>query len=255
MLSQSLLVAFSLAAHVAAKGKRGLTYNDAALANLFKDSPEVTWGYNWGFTSEGLDSSLEFTPMLWGPPSAPEPKWTAVLQSNATLHALSFNEPDLEGQADISPLVAAVAHRAFLEPFAGRVKLSTPAVTNGPPPDMGTGWTEQFLDECSDCTFDFAAVHWYANNDPEGFKTHVKGFYETFGLPIWVTEFAASGEEEEQISFLKEVLPWLDAQDYVERYSYFGVFPGFLANENGEGLSALGEVYATTQDRLLSCYG
>lgn len=132
----------------------------------------------------------------------------------------------------------------YLEPFAGRVKLSTPAITNGPPPDMGIGWMEQFLEECSDCTFDFAAIHWYSNNDPEGFKKHVSMCHESTGLPIWVTEFAADGEEEEQISFLENVLGWLDEQDYVERYAYFGVFPGFLVNESGDGLSDLGKVYA-----------
>lgn len=244
MISKLLLV-LSIASHVTAEGKRGLTYEDSTLANLFKDSAEVTWGYNWGFTPNGLDSSLEYSPMLWGLPSGPDPEWTAALESNATHHALSFNEPDLGDQANISTTDAAEGHRTYLEPFAGKVKLSTPAVTNGPPPEMGIGWMRQFLEECSDCTFDFAAIHWYSNNDPEGFKSHVQSFYEAFGLPIWVTEFAASGDEKEQISFLQEVLPWLDAQDYVERYSYFGVFPGFLANENGDGLSDLGDVYAT----------
>ncbi|KAK2762862.1 hypothetical protein FQN54_001037 [Arachnomyces sp. PD_36] len=244
MIPKSLLI-LSLAVQVMAKGKRGLTYNDASLANLFRNSAEVTWGYNWGFTSNGLDPSFEFSPMLWGLPSGPELSWTSILESNDTLHALSFNEPDLEDQANITAADAAEGHRTFLEPFASLVKLSTPAVTNGPPPNMGTGWMQQFLDECSECTFDFAAIHWYSNNDPKGFKTYVQDFHESFGLPIWITEFAASGEEEEQISFLQEVLPWLDTQDYVERYSYFGVFPGFLANEAGDGLSALGEVYAT----------
>lgn len=47
-------------------GKRGLCYNDnnpsgnAVYANLFKGYSKVLWGYDWGFTSDGLDLSFEF---------------------------------------------------------------------------------------------------------------------------------------------------------------------------------------------------
>jgi hypothetical protein len=228
-----------------AQGKRGLAYNDAALANLFNGHDQVTWGYNWAIHRNGLDNSREFSPMLWGLPSSLSPEWTAAVQTAGVENILSFNEPDLGSQANISPSDAAAGHLAYLEPFAGQVRISTPAVTNGPPPNMGTGWMDQFFQHCNTCTIDFVAIHWYANNDPEGFKSHVQQFYDKYHRPIWITEFAASGSEEEQISFLQDVLPWLDAQDYVERYAYFGVFPGFLINEAGNGLSALGEVYAT----------
>jgi hypothetical protein len=32
----------------------------------------------------------------------------------------------------------------YMQPFAGKVKLVSPAITNGAPPAMGTGW----LDSC-----------------------------------------------------------------------------------------------------------
>lgn len=62
--------------------------------------------------------------------------------------------------------------------------------------------------------------------------------------PLWITEFASStGTDAQKENFLKAVLPWLDAQTYVERYAYFGDFQGILINENGTGLSRLGEIY------------
>lgn len=67
------LVAF--AAGAVAQGKRGLTYNDADWANYFKGYFQVTWGYDWGWPSNGLDASLEFVPLLWGPPTADDPEW------------------------------------------------------------------------------------------------------------------------------------------------------------------------------------
>ncbi|KAL5336010.1 hypothetical protein BJX70DRAFT_390301 [Aspergillus crustosus] len=228
-----------------AQGKRGLAYNDGALANLFTNYNQVTWGYNWGFQRNGIDSSFSFSPMLWGLPPSLSPEWTAAVGADGTTSILGFNEPDLGSQSNITPSDAAAGYLVNMEPFAGLVRISTPAVTNGTPPNMGIGWMDQFFEHCTSCTIDLVAIHWYANNDPEGFKAHVQQFYDRYELPIWITEFAASGSEDEQISFLQEVLPWLDSQPYIERYAYFGVFPGFLVNENGDALSQLGQVYAT----------
>jgi hypothetical protein len=50
----------ALASIAAAQGKRGLNYNDAAWANYFVGYPKITWGYNWGWPSNGLDGSFEF---------------------------------------------------------------------------------------------------------------------------------------------------------------------------------------------------
>jgi hypothetical protein len=52
----------------------------------------------------------------------------------------------------------------------------------------------------------------------------------------------ASGTEEQQGMFLKEVMPWLDLTYYVERYAWFGVFPGDLVNADGS-LTTLGSTY------------
>lgn len=50
----------ALATTATAQGKRGLNYNNATWANYFKGYPQVTWGYNWGWPSNGLDASFEF---------------------------------------------------------------------------------------------------------------------------------------------------------------------------------------------------
>lgn len=48
-----------------AGGKRGLAYNNnnpganAEYANLFAGYSKVTWGYDWGYPSWGLDASFE----------------------------------------------------------------------------------------------------------------------------------------------------------------------------------------------------
>ncbi|KAH2328145.1 hypothetical protein KXW28_006387 [Aspergillus fumigatus] len=175
-----------------AQGKRGLAYNDGALANLFSGYSHVTWGYSWGYERNGLGASLDFNPMLWGLPSSLDPQWTAAVHATGVEAILGFNEPDLGSQSNISPADAAAGYLVSLQPFAAQVRISTPAVTNGPPPNMGTGWMDQFFEHCRTCTIDLVAIHWYANNDPEGFKAHVQQFYDKYHLPIWITEFAAS---------------------------------------------------------------
>lgn len=227
-----------------AQGKRGLPYNNGTLANLFSGYSQVTWAYNWGYDRIGASDSFDFSPMLWGLPNAPNPQWTAAVEAAGVKEILGFNEPDLGSQSNINPSDAAAGYLEFMQPFADQVRIGTPAVTNGPPPNMGIGWMDQFVANCSTCTLDFVAIHWYSNNDPEGFKSHVQQFYK-YNRPIWITEFAASGSEQDQISFLQTVLPWLDSQPLVERYAYFGTFPGFLVSENGDAPSQLGQVYAT----------
>jgi hypothetical protein len=51
--------------------------------------------------------------------------------------------------------------------------------------------------------------------------------------------------EANQIAFLEAVMPWMDSQSWIQRYSYFGVFEDFLINDAGSGLSNIGKTYAS----------
>ncbi|KAJ5889304.1 hypothetical protein N7504_010114 [Penicillium tannophilum] len=247
--------------------KRGLAYNNnnpnnnAAYANLFAGYPKVSWGYDWGYPSWGLGSNFEFVPMLWGLPSGSDPNWTAAVDTAGTLNILGFNEPDLtySGSANILPANAAAGYKTYMEPFAAKVKIGMPNVlwnnvgsSSGGNYDTAQ-WTQYFLGNCTGCHFDFAAIHWYQDCDPgngqsgpEWFQGNVTEAYQTLNLPIWITEFECYGSDAQQVTFLQQVLPWLDEQSYVERYAYFGVFPDYLVNSAGNGLSDIGVAYATT---------
>lgn len=224
-------------------GKRGLAYNAAGLTTCFNGASEVSWAYNWASSSSGLSSAFEYVPMLWGTQSDHTNTWqsaaTAAIASGSK-HLLSFNEPDLASQSNLSPAAAAAGHRTYLQPFAGRAKLSAPAITNA-----GLAWLEQFLVDCASCTIDFVPVHWYDSaTNVAYFKWYItSAIAAAKGRPIWITEFGASGTQAQQVAFLQEVMPWLDGQAAVERYAYFGVFSGVLVS--GTGLSALGQTFAT----------
>lgn len=68
-----------------------------------------------------------------------------------------FNEPDNAGQSNIAPAAAAALWKANIQPYAGKVKLVGPAVTNG----GGVQWLQQFMGNCTGCTMDAIAMHWY----------------------------------------------------------------------------------------------
>jgi hypothetical protein len=199
--------------------------------------------------------------MLWGLPSGSDPSWMSTVENTVPKSILGFNEPDLTypGSSNILPANAAKGHQTYMEPFSGNVKIGLPNVlwnnkgsSSGGNYDSAV-WTEYFIGNCTSCQFDFAAIHYYQDCNPSNgesgaawFQGNVTNAYETLQLPIWVTEFQCYGTDAQQIGFLKEVLPWMDSQDYVARYAYFGAFPNYLVKSGGIGLLDIGVAYATT---------
>jgi len=53
-------------------------------------------------------------------------------------------------------------HRAYMEPFAGKAKLGSPAITFAGPPS-GLTYLEWFMGNCTGCTIDFINIHWYSS--------------------------------------------------------------------------------------------
>jgi hypothetical protein len=228
-------------------GKRGVAYNDASLTDCLTDSPKVSWGYNWGSSSSGLSDSVKFIPTLWGPSSLFTDSWSKnandAIKSGST-HLFSFNEPDLGAQANLSPSEAASAWKTYMEPFAGQAKLCAPSVTNGGG-SMGLNWLSSFLESCSDCTIDCINIHWYDSaENVEYFKSHINDAAKiASGKEIFVSEFAATGSDDQISTFLETVMPWMDSNDAVGGYAYFMASEGVLVS--GSSQSAIGKTYAS----------
>ncbi|RDW75771.1 hypothetical protein BP5796_06592 [Coleophoma crateriformis] len=238
--------------------KRGLPYNDAILTNSFGGpNSQISWGYNWYQTpGTGFPAKYEYVPLLWSNASDLTSTWFTNVNAAiaaGTTHILAFNEPDYSGQANMSPLVAAQAYMKWMQPFAGRVKLGAPAVTNGGPP-MGVEWLKEFMALCPACTIDFVPLHWYDGAFNYGyFKYYIENFYAQIGKPIWITEFNGYGDDATVISFLKKVMPWLDSLSYVQRYAWFWCADGNLLS-TGTTLSDYGVVYMNYTSTTLDPY-
>ena len=52
---------------------------------------------------------------------------------------------------------------------------------------------------------------------------HLEELYNRYGLKIWLTEFAVccTHDQSDVINFAKEIIPKLEAADFVHRYSWF----------------------------------
>ena len=235
--------------------KRGIAYDDASFIAAFSGT-QTSWCYNWGQTAGGDTDGNTYIPTLWNASSDQgtigyerTQTWVANAKSaisNGATALFSFNEPDLPAQANMEPADAATQYKTWLsdEFSSAGVTLVAPAVTNGGG-DMGLTWMKNFLSACSDCQVDAVNVHWYdAATNTDGFKEHVSSANSESGKPVYVTEFAPTGSDDEITSFLEEVLPWLDSQDYVVKYSYFMAADGAQYLNSGTGLSAIGETYA-----------
>ncbi|KAH7363977.1 glycosyl hydrolase catalytic core-domain-containing protein [Rhexocercosporidium sp. MPI-PUGE-AT-0058] len=224
--------------------KRGVAYNNAAFVPAFSKFPRVSWAYNWADVTLDIPSRIEYVPMLWGLGNTDY--WHSHAEDSivsGTTHLLAFNEPDLASQANLTVATAVAGYLEHMEPFAEKVKLGSPAVTNGGG-HMGLSWLQDFTSRCTSCTIDFVAIHWYNGGDVTAFKNYIMQAYKVGGYrPVWITEFRGPGLGEEEILFLEEVLPWLDTQDYVHRYAYFMASEGSLIS--GGILSALGETFAS----------
>jgi hypothetical protein len=231
--------------------KRGLPYNQANLLEPFTGSgSQATWCYNWDSTPGNIPSGLEYVPMLHGLDGDHLNPWVAnanaALAAGAT-HLQYINEPDVEvanGGVNTSPQDAADGYVKNMMPFKGKAKIGSPAVSNGdaggPQGKMGIPYLNDFFSKCGSCHFDFVPFHWYGTS-PDDFKKHVQDVRDAAkavnnvakdanGLPtLWITEFGFNNGTPDTISdFLKVVMPWLDSQDYVERYAYQWVADGFL---------------------------
>ncbi|KAJ5779289.1 Glycoside hydrolase superfamily [Penicillium paradoxum] len=259
LFTASLVATSAIAAPTQVKrsssSKRGAAYNDISTVSALAGSGAVSWAYNWAGSLSGLlPSNVEYVPMLWG--SKDFGGWVTTLEtalSSGSSYILGFNEPDMPSQASMSPSDAANYYKRYITPFSGKAKLISPAVTSSTETGLGLSWFESFIGMCSSCGISGLAVHWYGESADQ-FKSFVTKAIDTankHGLSeVWITEFAlnadVNGSSNMAIttSFLNEVIPWLDNQPGVTRYSYFMCAEKYLLS--GSTLNEAGHAYIST---------
>jgi hypothetical protein len=223
----------------------------------------TSWNYNWGRdTGVSLPPQVVFTPMQhnrgW-------PAWTTLPEYYVPWHTnsrplaiLGFNEPDRTDQANMTV-------QQVLDLWPQLEQTDLPLVSPAVATAYG-GWLGDFYTQANSRGFrvDFTAVHWYGNPNASGFINHLQSVYNTWGRPIWLTEFStvdwggtATWTEEDNYRFLSEFLWRAEDLIWLKRYAIFlfaGDPPanpwdrvgarGNILKSDGATLTAFGELYA-----------
>lgn len=258
LFTAGLVATSALAAPMEAKrassSKRGAAYNDVTTVSSMASGGSISWAYNWAGSLSGLlPSGVEFVPMLWGPKMFGG--WVTAIESalsSGSTYILGFNEPDMASQSSMSPSDAANYYMTYITPWSGKAKLISPAVTSSTQAGSGLDWFESFIGSCSGCGITGLAVHWYGNTADE-FKSFVTKAVDTASKhslsEVWITEFALNADISGAMdtattaAFLNDVLPWLDSQPGVTRYSYFMCANNYLLS--GNTLNQAGQAYVS----------
>lgn len=244
--------------------KRGLAYGESSENDLRALSPRVGWWYNWAASPNAevasvyAEAGTEYVPMIWGSAFDVDDA-TASIPSDAK-YLLGFNEPNFGSQASIPadeaaalwPKLEAIADARGLELVAPAVNFCGGDCNATSPFD----YLQSFFDACDGCRVDFIAAHWYAC-DRSALSWYL-GELESFGKPIWLTEFACLDGDDtsttQQATYMADALDLLENDPQVFRYAWFtGRYDSVpsinLLGEDGE-LTELGRQYV---DASSSC--
>jgi len=243
-----VFVQYLLAMSVAGSSpKRGVALAQGGEPDLGKaGGGQCSWLYNWSpAPPASVPSGLTFTPMQWGRDNA-QGFADAVRKAGAKM-ILGFNEPDMPPpQSNIPAAEAATLWKNSIQPLkSSGVRLGSPAISSGP---SGLPWLTSFMQACSGCTFDFLAVHWYGEG-ADNFSKYLESVHTQFPQhPIWVTEFASTGDAADAMTFMTAALKYLDGQSWIEGYSWFAynrTLSGLQSNllDGSGNLNTLGKSY------------
>lgn len=214
-----------------------------------------------------------FSPMNWCLSSLDTPVPPYV---NRT-YFMGFNEPNNLHNCNTSPELVARAWGTVMRNWTGS-HLVSPATAGD-----GIAWFDQFFGNCTKlygkggCRISYLAAHDYSCT-PEKTVAYLKQLHDRYGYKcvpfvppcrargaltakhvtvprrVWMTEFscgdhAAGRPTSDHLKFMQEILPMLDAADYVFRYAWMSAIDsnskrGLVAEVNGKmQLTELGKVY------------
>ena len=228
--------------------KKGLCVNKDMSRELAADKMNASWYYNWDITPFNYYSfeNMEYIPMMWTYGST-EATMIERLKKMGYKYLLAYNEPDFTDQSNLSVDEVVDAWPDFMNKG---IQISSPATALCPP--WSKDWFQPFMEKIDaddNLSIDFIALHhywnWYSDEGVQAFLDLIDQTYEMYHKPIWITEFAISGDpgkNQEQldavIGYMKGVIPGLEERDYVERYAWFS----FGSRDSRNGASALYDI-------------
>ncbi len=224
--------------------KRGVCANALSEADFRALAPGVSWFYNWHFESKDLppaDVAMDFVPMAWGNRPADVAGLQAYLARTPKKPrvVLAINEPNLRGQAFITPQQTAVLYRRIKEvadrynvPVVGphmalgsadadSIKAMDPLQNKQVTYTFMVPFLEAFFHDIGDTPVPATAFHSYGALGE--LKWAVGMMHEKFHRPVWVTEYAQwnSGGPENALKYVMQATDLLERSPSVAGYAWF----------------------------------
>lgn len=219
---------------VVSSARKGVGVWNFAGASQALANSKAGWYYTWGTQHPGISTprGATFVPMIR---SAENVTATELARAKAAgPYLLTFNEPDLPDQANMT-----VEQALDLWPqlMATGSRLGSPAVAWGGPDPQG--WLDRFMTgaQARGHRVDFITLHWFGADFTTAtavaqLRQYLQAVYQRYRKPIWLTEFAlirfgAGGSQfpgqEQQAAFLTAATAMLGQLPYLQRYAWFGL--------------------------------
>ena len=222
--------------------KRGVCLNQGSAADFMALAPGVSWWYSWFYKdtqNPPATANMEFLPMAWGKRQEDLDGLKAYLETHKPSHVLTLNEPNLKGQAFITPKESAE--------FYKQVKAVTDAhgiALVGPNMSLGSAegdsitaydpiekkdvtytfmvpYVKAFLNYMGDTEVPAVAAHTYGNGGELNWMTGM--MHDEFKRDVWVTEFAQWGADSPaaEMDYMIQSVDLFERTPYVKGYAWF----------------------------------
>ena len=252
--------------------KRGVCANELSGDDIKALSPGVSWYYNWHYAPpSGTPTDLknfEFLPMAWG--DRPEDlaglkKYLAA--GHKPRYVLALNEPNLKGQAFITPKRTAEVYQEIRKiADAHKIPVIGPHMALGSGEDASIGADDPIEKKKVTYTYmvpflkaflhyvgktEIPAVALHAYGDINELRWAVAEMHKQFDRPVWMTEYAQWNAPtlEAAREYLILSTDFMERSSFVEGYAWFKERANdndkislLSPNKSGE-LTMLGEAY------------
>ena len=235
--------------------KRGIAVNSLSDSDFRALAPGVSWYYNWGATplAKPADVVMDFLPMAWNGNVSYQTSISNYLAAgNRPWRVLALNEPNLLGQAFMTPSNSAVTFKqvkAICDPY--NIPVVAPHMAIGSAanqsitaydPIMGSNYVYTFQEP-----FLNAFLYYCGSTIPEGVSSHsYNGYGEITWLlnlmhtdyptqKVWMTEFCPWGAADDA-TVLATLIP---AVDFCERTSWVEGYSWFMSRISGDPYNSL----------------
>lgn len=232
----------------------------------------ATWSWNWGANNVEYDDE-EYVPSheteTW-------PSWSSIMKIDKSNHLLGNCEPDNKvGEKITVDKIEATMFKSgsWQKMYRTGMRVVSPAPGGGATDEVT--WLKEFM-RCAkayNCRIDAIAVHKYNHNSGSWFNSQMNTLYQTFGLPIWITEWNYGGNwtsekwpsgnrkgtdenYAHELAGIKDICSALEKNSHVERYSIYNwvedcrkIYAGSNSSCDPDSLTPAGEYYAALKSK------